>query len=154
MRRRRTWHRTCCNRISSAHSLLRGAECLPCSQSWTVRSSCTVGRLEPVVAFATLLALREFKCPVGQWSINWMNELQKHVRPEISGQVRELMDLLLRVWHLHQAWSALCCLWSQSSSVLQSGMDTDTISTSSLDFLRMMQVNGKTEQDLMRYLLP
>ena len=107
-----------------------------------------------VVASANLLLLREFKCPVGQWSVNWLNELQKHVRPEIAHQVRELMDLLLRVSYLGPGIVGQYSLRNQATSVLQSGMDTDAISTSSADFLHIMQVNGTTEQDLMRYLLP
>jgi hypothetical protein len=37
------------------------------------------------------------KCPVGEWSINWLNELHKHVRPELAKQVKDLMEVLLKV---------------------------------------------------------
>jgi hypothetical protein len=40
---------------------------------------------------------RELKCPSGSWNVNWLVELDKHVRPEIAGQVHKLMELLIQV---------------------------------------------------------
>jgi hypothetical protein len=40
---------------------------------------------------------RELQCPSGTWSVNWLTELDKHVRPEIAVQVRQLMDILIQL---------------------------------------------------------
>ena len=45
----------------------------------------------------TALGCRELKCPSGTWNVNWLVELPKHVRPEISSQVHQLMEILIQV---------------------------------------------------------
>ena len=40
---------------------------------------------------------RELKCPKGHWAVNWLAELDKHCRPEIAGQVKQLMEMLIHV---------------------------------------------------------
>jgi hypothetical protein len=40
---------------------------------------------------------RELKCPKGMWTVNWLAELKKHVRPEIASQVKQLMEILIQV---------------------------------------------------------
>jgi proline dehydrogenase len=49
-------------------------------------------------AFPTLqTSCREEPCPVGRWNVNWLTELDKHVKPEIAAQVKQLMELLIQV---------------------------------------------------------
>ena len=40
---------------------------------------------------------REEKAPIGAWKVDWLSHLDKHVRPEIAAEVRELMELLIKV---------------------------------------------------------
>lgn len=34
---------------------------------------------------------------MGTWSVAWLTELDKYVKPEIAGQVKQLMELLIHV---------------------------------------------------------
>lgn len=45
---------------------------------------------------------------MGIWSVNWLAELDKHVKPEIAAEVKNLMLLLMNV--RHHKFSITSCL--------------------------------------------